>query len=99
MLGAVVMYIQQVVDHRSLFTAQTGYGACMGLGSILGSFLGGAISSAVGVDNMIFVMVSLPVASFLIMAVNNLFLRRYERMPLAPAGGINENKMCIRDRK
>ena len=91
MLGAVVMYIQQVVDHRSLFTAQTGYGACMGLGSILGSFLGGAISSAVGVDNMLFVMVSLPVASFLIMAGNNLFLRRYERMPLAPAGGINEN--------
>lgn len=81
MLGAVVMYIQRVVDHRSLFTAQTGYGACMGLGNILGSFLGGTISTAVGVSNMMFIMLILPAISFLVMGANNLYLRRREQRP------------------
>ena len=85
MLGAVVMYIQSVVDHRSLFTAQTGYGACMGLGNILGSFLGGVISTAVGIDNMIFIMVSLPIVSFCVMAANNLYLKRLEQLPVPAA--------------
>ncbi len=79
MLGAVVMYIQRVVDHRSLFTAQTGYGACMGLGNIFGSFLGGVISSAIGIDPMIFLMISLPAVSFLVMAANNLYCKRREQ--------------------
>ena len=89
MLVAVVMYIQSVVDHRSLFTAQTGYGACMGIGNILGSFLGGVISTAVGIDNMIFIMVSLPVISFCVMAGNSLYLKRLEQLPV-PAASMPE---------
>ena len=80
MLGGIVMYISQSVDKRSLFTAQTGYGASMGIGCILGSFIGGAISTAVGIDNMIYILLTLPTLSFLVMFANNLYLRRKSRM-------------------
>lgn len=81
MLGAVVLYIQRVVDRRSLFTAQTGFGAAQGLGNILGSFLGGTISTAVGINNMIFIMLILPTISLLVMAGNNIYLKRREQLP------------------
>lgn len=79
MLCAVVMYIQQVVDHRSLFTAQTTYGACMGLGNIMGSYLGGVVSTALGVDRMIFVMMLLPAVSLVVMFCNTVYQRRAEQ--------------------
>ena len=79
MLGGVVSYISQTVDKRSLFTAQTGYGASMGIGCIIGSWLGGVISTAVGIDSMMYILMTLPVVSFLVMFSNNLYLRRESR--------------------
>lgn len=53
----------------------------MGIGNILGSFLGGVISTAVGIDNMIFIMLSLPVISFFVMAGNGIYLKQCELSP------------------
>ena len=61
----------------------------MGIGNILGSLLGGVISTAVGLDNRIFIMVSLPVISFCVMAGNSLYLKRLEQLPV-PAASMPE---------
>ena len=80
MIGGVVAYLSAVVDHKSLFSAQTGFAAASGIGQILGSYLGGILSSAYSVDTMILMMAVLPAVSFTVMAFNFFTVRRENMM-------------------
>ena len=45
----------------------------------MGSYLGGVVSTALGVDRMIFVMMLLPAVSLVVMFCNTVYQRRAEQ--------------------
>ena len=73
LLPAAVNYINRITDSTTMVTAQVLYSsATFGLGTIIGSLVGGAIAKALGVRPMMFILFSLVALAFILFTLLSL---------------------------